>query len=280
MTRHPACAVIIVTHNSQAYLPTCLKALDEQTIKPQQIIIVDSGSQDTSCLNLEAPHSKRYIVDLQQSNVGFCVGNNIGYAHVDPAAEYVLFLNPDAFLFNDFIEHALDKMEEPASADVGALSGLLLGYDMTRQQATGLVDSAGIFSTWYGRWYDRGQGQKDGHYRAVESVPALCGAVMFCRKKALDSILLKQNQVMDPAFYMYKEDIDLSLRLRKKGWQLLFCPRIAAYHCRGWQTDRTKIPQQWRLLSAKNEMRLYQRLKSPKYLYSLLKYTLVRCFNI
>lgn len=279
MKASPTCAVIIVTHNSNAYLPGCLDALRKQTVQPDQVMIVDSGSKDISYL-LIAQNSGQITLDLQKENVGFCEGNNVGYAHINPATDYVLFLNPDAFLFKNFIEQALDRMEDPASANVGALSGLLLGYDIAQHAPTGRVDSAGIFSTWYGRWYDRGQGKMNGHYVEAEYVPALCGALMFCRKKALDSVLLGHGQVMDPSFYMYKEDIDLSLRLRQKGWKLLFCPEMTAYHCRGWQSDRSKVSRQWRLMSAKNEMRLYRRLSSPRYLYSALKYALVKCFDM
>ncbi len=276
MKKAPTCAVIIVTHNSESYLPICLRALHEQTVKLNQIIVIDSGSSDMNYLFTEY----NIFLNIQKSNVGFCKGNNIGYSYINPGTDYILFLNPDAFLSKDFIERAMDKMEEPSSANVGALSGQLLGYDIARHAPTGLVDTTGIFSTWYGRWYDRGQGKPNGHYTDDESIPALCGALMFCRKKALDSILLGNDEVMDPEFFMYKEDIDLSLRLRKKGWKLLFCPALTSYHCRGWQHDRSKVPLHLRLLSAKNEMRLYRRMKSPKYFYSLFKYTLVKCFNI
>lgn len=271
----PSCAVIIVTYNSQTYLSTCLRALQEQTIQPAQIVIVDSGSLDKSYLT-GIPQDPRLLIEEVNENIGFCVGNNRGYALVNPQIPYILFLNPDAFLSNTFIEQAITLMEQ--SCEIGALSGLLMGYDMKRQKTTGLIDSSGIFSTWYGCWYDRGQGQPLMDF-SREFVPALCGALMFCRRKALESVLLGPCMVMDPTFYMYKEDIDLSLRLTQKGWKLLFDPSLSASHCRGWHSDRSKIDRRWRLLSAKNEMTLYKRLKSPRYLYSALKYFLVKYFN-
>jgi N-acetylglucosaminyl-diphospho-decaprenol L-rhamnosyltransferase len=275
------CAVIIVTHNSERHLRICLKALRAQTVLPDQIILVDSGSQETVYLT-EAAMDPLVQLVLCKTNVGFCVGNNLGYAEVDEATDYVLFLNPDAFLTDSFIEEATQILADPAYAQTGALSGLLLGYDLEQQKSTGLIDSSGIFSTWYGRFYDRAQGKalEDQSYAENESVPALCGALLFCRKKALDSALFAPNEVMDSSFYMYKEDIDLSLRLRKKEWTLLFCPKLRAFHCRGWQSDRAKVARQWRLLSAQNEMRLYWRLKSPCYLYSTFKFFCVKCFNI
>lgn len=274
------CSVIIVTHNSQAYLPSCLEALQKQIRQPDQIIIVDSGSDQTNYLEAYAADPK-VCLSLQKENVGFCQGNNIGLSLVPKKVDYILFLNPDAYLKPAFIQEAIALMDRPEASKVGALSGLLLGYDNAKQNPTGRVDSSGIFRTWYGRWYDRDQGSlyEERRYKR-EEVPALCGALMFCRHQALNSVLLGPNQVMDLAFYMYKEDIDLSLRLQKRGWNLLFDPSLSAYHCRGWQQDRKKVARHFRLLSAKNEMRLYKRLRSPCYLYSAFKYWMVKVFDL
>lgn len=271
------CAVIIVTHNSQKYLSTCLQALQQQTRRPAQVIIVDSGSQETDYLTAYA-YDSSFTLHLAQENVGFCRGNNIGMSYVQASVQYVLFLNPDAFLTPSFLEQAVAYLEQPSAKQTGALSGVLLGYNVEEQRPTGRIDSTGIFRTWYGRWYDRGQGefyQESPEYQP-ERVPALCGALFLCRMQALRSVQLAPHVIMDPTFYMYKEDIDLSLRLRRQGWSLSYVPQLIAYHCRGWQQDRSKMPYHLRLQSAKNEMRLYARLKSPCYFYSLLKYFVVK----
>lgn len=277
---YASCAVIIVTHNSQGPLPLCLKALKAQTRQPKQIILVDSGSQDIDYLR-EWESDAAVSLHVAGENIGFCCGNNRGMAEVNSEIKYVLFLNPDAFLTPAFIEKAIALMDEPSSSRIGAISGLLLGYNLADHQPTGRIDSMGIFRTWYGRWYDRGQGDENDPARTMqrEDVPALCGALMFCRAEALRSVELGRDIVMDPEFFMYKEDIDLSLRLRRQGWTLCFDPGLVAYHCRGWKENRAQVPRDLRLLSAKNEMRLYRRMKSPCYLYSVLKYLLVRVWD-
>jgi GT2 family glycosyltransferase len=276
----PSCAVIIVTHNSQPYLETCLAHLKAQTCAPDQIIIVDSGSFNTEYLTAHA-QEKGIELFLQKENIGFCQGNNIGLSHVSSKTDYVLFLNPDAFLWPSFIQRAISRMENSASSNIGVLSGILLGYDLEKKAATGRIDSSGIFRTWYGKWYDRDQGKAYAEhiFLDLEPVPAVCGALMFCRLNAIQSVYLGPNQVMDESFFMYKEDIDLSLRLRKKGWSLVFDPSLTAYHCRGWSKNRAKVPHVFRLMSAKNEMRLNARIKSPYYLYSALKYFAVKLLD-
>lgn len=275
------CAVIIVTHQSDLYLAKCLRCLFEQTFLPEQIIIVDSGSSSKNYLE---KYEKEPLIKIIycQKNVGFCQGNNIGMSHLKKGIDFILFLNPDAFLSASFLQDAVNEMEAKENQRIGVLSGILLGYDIALDQPTGKVDSTGIFRTFYGRWYDRDQGKDLAlcRYHLNEKVPALCGALLFCRKLALEEVMLSPFEVMDKRFFMYKEDIDLSLRLQRKGWSLLFCPALEAYHCRGWKKDRKQVPKQLKMLSAKNEVLLYSRLRSPFLFYSLLKYLTVKLFNV
>lgn len=194
---NPKIAVIIISNNCP--IKRSLDSLHAQTRKADQIIVVDN-------------HKK----------TGFWAANNESLKRLDKDIKYVLFLNSDAFLTKSFIEKALIFMEESKNASCGAMTGILLGYEPEKEAPTGLYDSTGIFSTPYGKWFDRDQGQEiNTHlYKANEEVPALCGALMLCRKEAL----------MDDA--IYKDDIDLSLGLRKKGWKLMLVPELIAYHCR------------------------------------------------
>lgn len=271
--------VIIVTHNSQVHIGKAMECLRKQTLAPERIIIVDSGSQDISYLEPYACEKDVEVV-IEKGDIGFCRGNNVGMARVRPNCRYVFFLNPDAFLTPDFIESAAAYMQETPRC--GMLTGTVLGYDIAKDRPTGKYDSSGVFRKWYGKWYDRDQGQyyETGRYLMNETVPAICGAVMFCRKKALDSVMIRGTEVLDNAFYMYKEDIDLSLRLRKRGWQLAFIPSLIVYHCRGWNRDRSQMPRKMRMHSAKNEMRIQLRSRYPLgVLYALVKYTAVKVFD-
>lgn len=268
----PKVSVIIVSYNSQKVLHKAMKALYKQTLLPHKVVIVDTGSEDREYLT---PYNH---VIFARKNGGFCLGNNVGYPIASKDADYVLLLNPDAFLFEDFIEKSVARMEGDAS--IGALTGRIYGYDIAKDVPTGRFDSTGIFQKFYGKWYDRGQGEKvTSQIYPEEEIPAICGAVFFGRKKAFDAVLEKGN-LFKPDFYMYKEDIDLSLRLQKTGWRLLFAPELQAYHCRGWQ-KRSAIPRNFRLLSAKNECSInFARKKPLPILYSVLKWTVVKLLNI
>jgi len=267
-------AVIIVTHNSEQFVRKAWDALERQTKKPSLILFVDSGSTNPSYLDFlnDKPGVKRLFAG---HDVGFCVGNNVGYKEIPDDFDYVLLLNPDAFLTPRFIEEAVHFMERNETC--GAMTGQLLGYDIAKDAPNGCYDSTGIYRRFFGAWRDRDQGckVKPHRYRSPEEVKAICGALMFLRKKAIGDTLF------DESFYMYKEDIDLSLRIKEKGWQILFNPLLTAYHCRGWDVDRRKMPKRFRLLSAKNELKIHWKMRCPLgTVYSSCKYLAVRVFNL
>ena len=267
-------SVIIVTHNSQQVLSDCLSALNGQDV-PVEIILVDSGSQDTAYID-QLPEDKNLTV-YKTDNVGFSRANNIGYQQVKTKANYVLFLNPDAFIRDAMaLVGIINFMERQENKTIGCITGRLVGFENDSGKSTGYIDSAGIFRKWFGRWYDRGHAQKDmGQYMHVEDIPAVCGAFMFCRKSALEQVALQPGIIFDPDFFLYKEDIELSLRLRNALWRIVYLPDIIIYHCRGWQA-RSQIPHRLRLTAAENEILLYRKHPSPYILWAFFKYFLVR----
>ena len=269
------CSVILVTYNSEPFIQKAMDALLAQTVAPSHIVIVDTGSKERGYLE---KYQACATLLFEKPQAGFCRGNNTGYQALFPRTKYVLLLNPDAFLTPCFIERAIAKMEEHPSC--GALTGQTLGFDLANDRPSGFYDTTGIFSTWYGKWYDRDQGLPVGKALEPQKIPAICGALYFCRKKALDEVVIRGNEVFDSSFYMYKEDIDLSLRMRKKGWDLWFFPDLIAYHCRGWNPDRRKVPKSLRMCSAKNEWKLQLRQKHvPGLIYSSLKLLAVKMLN-
>lgn len=267
-------SIIIVTHNSKAVIARCLRHLDRQSVMPDQVVVIDSGSDDPSYLN-EITKREKYVVK-RFSNIGFGKANNKGLECVDPGSDYVCFINPDTFLFESALEKCLELIAK--QDDVAMVTGLLEGYNLRKSIPTGRIDSTGIFRSWYGRWYDRGQGDSvPGRYDKPEDVPAVCGAFMFCRAEAIKPEL---PEFFDSSFFMYKEDIELSIRLTKMGWKLFYSPEIKAYHCRGWIRDRASVSRENRLMSAYNEVSLYRKHPSLYMIWALGKYVLVKYCNV
>ncbi len=260
--------VIIVTHNSADVLHTCLKFLENQTCPANNIVLVDSGSNSREYL--EPARKTKGVKVIEVDNIGYSCANNIGYNALEDKDGLIIFMNPDTFLPSEYIACALKRIKENSNA--GIVSGKLLGYDQLKGVATGSLDSTGIYRKWYGRWYDRGQGETDhGQYDQECVAPAVCGALMCCNGKALQTL----EEVFDSDFFLYKEDIELSLRLRKMGWSLLYDPRLTAYHCRGWNS-RKNMPRSLRIIAAESEVLLYKKHPSPYILWAFLKLMAVK----
>lgn len=97
-----------------------------------------------------------------------------------------------------------------------------------------LVQNAGnlLFRDGFGR--DRGAivirqeqyYEPDGErFNKVETIPAFCGGGVLLNKKALEKV-----GYFDDNFFMYYEDDDLSLRMKKAGWEIIFCPKARIRH--------------------------------------------------
>jgi len=272
--------IIIVTHNSKNELPECLKCLAEDSIKHSFVLVVDSGSSDRGYLKDLAADFGFEL--LETENRGFAAANNIGFKRVlekgAAPSDIIVFLNPDTFVKPGWAKHLTKVFED--NVEAGAVTGKLMGYDLENKKPTGKFDSTGIFRKWYGRWYDRGQGEKDlSQYNKDQLVPAICGALFCCQVQSLIDSMVADHCVFDEDFFLYKEDIELSLRLRKNGWDLHYHPDIEAYHCRGWNESRASVSYEKRLMSAGNELLLYKKHFSPYLFWAFLKYLLVRFFH-
>lgn len=268
--------VIVVTHNSEATIDQTLASFAEQTFRPYEAFLIDSGSADLQYI--KKYNRKMGLEICFMPNIGFSAANNLGAGSLDKEVEYVLFLNPDVVMPPTLFQDLVAWMN--AHPDVGAVTPKLLGYDFKKVTPTGKLDSAGIASTWYGKWFDRGQREPAELYSKQEEVEAICGAFFFARRKALNSVLIHNYEIFDESFFSYKEDIDLSLRLKNAGWKLVYLPQFIAYHGRGWKT-RALVPYPIRVMSAENELKLHIKSKNPiRIAYSFLKLMGVKLFNL
>ncbi len=252
-------SVVVVTHNSEQVFAKCIEAL-LACREVKNIVVVDSASSECRYLEEMRGRDARLKLICESSNVGFCRGNNIGYQAIrNGCGEFVLFLNPDAFVTPNLLEQLIERMNRPDWADVAACTPRLMGYSMTDDAPTGSIDSAGIGMTFYGKFFDRGQGSADiAPYSTSGEVQAICGAFMLCRRRALD-VVSPDGEVFDERLYMYKEDIDLSLRLRQAGMLLMYCHDLAAYHCRGWHGRRREMPRWTIVQSLRNDWLVWRK---------------------
>jgi N-acetylglucosaminyl-diphospho-decaprenol L-rhamnosyltransferase len=275
--RTPTVGVITVTHNSGRFFEAYLQALEAQTSRPDRVVIIDSGSTDPSFLD-RAVGSPLPLDIVRMNNVGFSKGNNLAWQRIRDF-DYILFLNPDAFLAPDFISLAVAYMQ--ATPTVGLLTPTLIRYDIEARKPLDIIDSTGVVRGPFGFTIERDEGLPVAalaKYSAPNPVPWVCAAAALGRRQALESVL-ENGQLFDESLFMYKEDTDVAWRIRRAGWLNIHNPALIGFHCRGWQ-NRKLISRSIRLRAARNEAIVCAKNHSPFLLIGILKYLSVLLLNV
>lgn len=269
--------VIIVSYGHDRVIEATLRSLCEQEPAPYKIIVVDCTEQQGSWLDRWQSHPRTQIIRPRQ-NLGFTGGNNLAWKDVREQDGYVLFLNPDVILPPGLFRALSQRMQGADASQFAALSVRLHRWDFETQDAVPGVDSTGIFPTFSG-WMDRRSGSPP-ERDVLETVPALCGAFFLAPISLLRSAELSPGVLWDSRYFAYKEDIELSLRLRRGGHRLAMWHGAHVYHGRGWSRRRRDVPRAARLLSARNEVRLDLGYRPQHLPVSLAKWGLVRMFDL
>ena len=224
-------SIIIITWNHQKYIQKCVESCLNQTLEDFKIIAIDNNSQDGSAelWSKIAGQNEKIKLIKNQDNVGFAPGNNQGIKQA--RGKYILCLNPDAILAKDFLQKGVEFFQK--NEKCGAIAGKLLRYDFDQNQKTSLIDSAGVIVFKNRRAFDRGQGEPDSEkFSQPEEVFGVSAACAFYKREALEDTKIN-DEYFDQDFFAYKEDVDLSWRLRLYNWPIWYVPECVAYHHRG-----------------------------------------------
>lgn len=194
----------------------------------KEVLFVDNLSTDNS-VEFVAKNFPQVRIIKNKKNEGYARGANIGIA--ESKGDFIFIINPDIVFEPDYLKRLMKRLNEDNK--IGAIIGKLRKFDFERTEKTNVIDSAGLVMYKNRRCVDRGQGAVDvGQFDSPEEVFGITGACPLYRKKALDDCKIN-GEVFDGDFFMYKEDVDLSWRMRLFGWKCFYEPSAVAYHCRG-----------------------------------------------
>lgn len=216
----PRVDIVIPTYNGWKYLETCLDALRSQSYSDFRVIVVDDGSTDGTSL-LVSEHFPDVSLYRFSRNRGLAAAINGGIRA--GTSEFVAFLNNDTEPEPVWLAELVACLDRHPDA-AGATSKLLL-FDRR-----GTIHSAGDTYSVRGLPANRGVWETDrGQYDTEEQVFSACGGAALYRRSALEDIA-REGEVLDTALFMYCEDVDLSWRLRLRGYQIYYAPRARIYH--------------------------------------------------
>ena len=232
----------IVNYNTKDDLNDCLNhILKSPPEVSYSIIIVDNNSTDESMEFLENLNKKRISFILNNENKGFGSACNQIAKEID--TPYILFLNPDVKITKGAIDKLISFMEN--LPEVVIVTGKLLNPDGTIQLSCrrfptilrALSGRASLFrSIFPNNPISRDYMLCNLDYDKIQFPDWVRGAVMLIKTN-----LFKEIGGFDEQFFLYLEDTDLCLRLRKMGYEIAYNPEAIFYHKLGSSTKKREF---------------------------------------
>lgn len=267
MKSYPIVTISVINYNDKKCIFKAIESAVNQTYPNLEIIIADNASTDGTkeeiASQIQVWRDRRQQIQqntklevMQDSVIYIQNQENLGFGKPHNQAmrigrgEFVLLLNSDAILTEDFVESILPSFADP---EVGSVQGKLLRYDFSKDElyqdeaGSGLykIDTVGLQILKNRRIVCIGQGELDrGQFNVSREIFGVDGAVPVYRKSALEDIKLpvlplrgevrvNDYEYFDEDFFLYKEDVDLAWRLRLRNWKAIYIPAALAYHGRG-----------------------------------------------
>lgn len=235
-------SVIIVNYNVRYFLEVCLHSVLRAAERVSaEIIVVDNNSKDDSCAMLRERFPAVRLIE-NKDNVGFSKANNQGVAVAD--GEYILFLNPDTVMPEDFLEKLVTYMD--AHPDAGAIGPRLIDgkgvYAPDGKKSFPTLSVALFKTTGLGRlfpkspYFNKYYAVHIGEWQTAE-VEVLSGCCMMLRS----TVLAQAGNGFDEDYFMYCEDVDLSWRVRQAGYKNIYYPEVTLIHYKGESTRKSTV---------------------------------------
>ncbi len=219
-------SIIIPVFGKIEYTRACIDTVLKNTFFPRyEIIIVDNGSTDGTAkylTKIKNQHNHIRVV-TNKDNMGFAKANNQGAKIA--VGEYILCLNNDTEAHKNWLSPMVDILE--ADSSVGAVGSKLLFPDGTIQHA-GVVffdDRQTGGDDFIARHIYYGEDKDFPEANEMRSYQTLTGACLLIRKIIFDDL-----NGFDEKFWNGYEDIDLCLRIREKGYKLIYQPNSILNH--------------------------------------------------
>jgi len=233
-------SVIIVSYNTADLTVACLESVFASQRVSYEVFVVDNASKDDSAVIVGRKYPKVRVI-ANETNRGFGAANN--QALRECSGRHVIFLNPDTTVEPESFYTMVEFMD--AHPQVGLAGPKVLNPDGTRQDSVSY------------RYPGHRYGAAD-----LGSLPGEIACVLGACQIASAS-LLKELGGFDEDFFLYGEDQDLCLRIRKRGYEIGFIDKAVIMH-HGGQSERDTLPIEVTRKKFRGELLFYQKHYRPE----------------
>ncbi|MDP2728448.1 MAG: glycosyltransferase family 2 protein [Dehalococcoidia bacterium] len=222
-------SVIIVSYNVADLLRGCLRSVLASRGVDQEVWVVDNCSSDGSAAMVSGEFAQVHLLESPH-NGGYAYANNLALRQAQ--GDYLLLLNPDTVLPPDALSEMVSFMER--RPEVGMAGPKLVREDGSLDLACrrSFPSPAISFYRMTGLSKRFPNSRRFGRYNLTylnpdqeAEVDSVVGAFMMVRRQAVEQVGL-----LDEAFFLYGEDLDWAMRIKKSGWKVIYNPRVVVLH--------------------------------------------------
>jgi GT2 family glycosyltransferase len=208
-------SIIISNCNGEKHLHECLSSLMQLDYPLCEVIVVDAGSTDNSITIIERDFPKVRLIKKGKIGIGEALNYGISLAQ----GEFIVFdLNNDDIVDKKWLTHLVKVLA--ISPDVGVVCGKRFKYG-----SNNILDSAG------GRIsFLTGNSAQIGHNELDSAMYNVQKDVDFVEVIATRRSILDKVGLCDPLYYIYYEDTDFCLRVKRSGYKIVFVPSAIFWH--------------------------------------------------
>ena len=224
-------SVIILNYNVKYFLELCLRSVEAAILNiDAEIIVVDNNSEDGSCQMVKNQFPNVVLIENKE-NFGFSKGNNIGVENAK--GQYLCILNPDTVVAEDTFLKLLDFSKDKDKLGI-------IGCKLINGRGEFLPESKRKIP-YVKASFKKLMGKPEEYYalniqeNEISKVEILVGAFMFLKRA-----VYKEIKGFDEDYFMYGEDIDISYKALKKGYNNYYYGATSVIHFKGESTLRDK----------------------------------------
>lgn len=239
---NPEISIIIPTKDGVKVLRKCVESINKKTLyKNYELIIVDNDSKDSYTINFLDMLSKMPYIKILKYNNNFNFSAINNFAAWNSNSQYLIFLNNDTEVISE--EWLSAMLEHAQRKEVGAVGCKLLYPDKTIQHAGLILGISGVpgLPGVAGHSHKHLPNVARGYFErphVIHNLNAVTAACVMIRKDVFEDV-----GGFDENLAVAFNDVDLCLKIRKKGYLIVYTPYAVLFHHESYSRGYENKPE-------------------------------------